>query len=130
MARRIPTLGDDDARAYRQVMTARRPGAAPGAEGAARLEAALSAASDVPVAIAEAGASVATMAARLAVEGSPAVRGDAVTAALLGAAGCEAAATLVDINLAGHPDDARRAAVATAAEVARAAAERARGAVR
>ena len=129
VARRAPELGDDDARAYVGVLAARREGAAPDDDGAARLEAALSAASDVPLAIAQAGAAVASLAARLASEGNPSVRGDAVTAALLGAAGCEAAATLVGINLAGRPDDPRHHGVAAMVDDARAAAERARRAL-
>ena len=59
---------------------------------------ALSAASDVPLAIAEVGAMVAEIAARLAREGNPNLKGDAVAAALLAEAGARAAAVLVDIN--------------------------------
>jgi len=127
LSRRAPDLGDDDARAYLAVMAARRhPGARSIPDG---LDAALSAAAEPPLAIAEAGATVATMAARLAVAGNPAVRGDAVTAVLVAAAGCEAAAALVDIDLDGHPADPRRATVAAARQRSRAAAGTARQAL-
>ncbi|HUI02789.1 MAG TPA: cyclodeaminase/cyclohydrolase family protein [Acidimicrobiales bacterium] len=128
LARRAPALGDDDARAYRAVLAAGGSGTAPGEDAAARLDAALSAASDVPLAIAQAGAAVARLGARLAREGNPAVQGDAVAAALLGAAGCDAAATLVGLNLADHPDDPRHREAAAARHEARGAAARARGA--
>ncbi|HXP20099.1 MAG TPA: cyclodeaminase/cyclohydrolase family protein, partial [Streptosporangiaceae bacterium] len=45
----------------------------------------------------------------LAADGNPALRGDAITAALLAQAAARAAATLVGINLAAVPDDARHA---------------------
>jgi formiminotetrahydrofolate cyclodeaminase len=45
-------------------------------------------------------------------EGNPAVRGDAVVAAVLGGAGAEAAGALVRINLSEVPHDARLAEVA------------------
>jgi len=49
------------------------------------------------------------VAAAIAAGGNPNVRGDAVTAALLAAAGSRAAAALVRINLAGAEDDDRPA---------------------
>ncbi|HEX6470190.1 MAG TPA: cyclodeaminase/cyclohydrolase family protein [Streptosporangiaceae bacterium] len=103
-------LAQADADGYRAVMEARR--IAPGTQGRAEaISAALSAASDVPVRIVEAGAAAAGLAARLAEEGNPNLRGDAVTAALLAAAGARAAGRLVAINLAGAGDDERRARV-------------------
>jgi len=74
---------------------------------------ALSAAADPPLAVAEAGVAVGALALRLVTEGNPNLRGDALTAGLLAAAGCRAAATLVAANLAdGDPrlERARRLA--------------------
>jgi formiminotetrahydrofolate cyclodeaminase len=59
--------------------------------------------------VAETGAEVAAVAAAVAAEGNPNVRGDAITAALLAAAGSRAAAALVRINLAGAESDDRPA---------------------
>jgi formiminotetrahydrofolate cyclodeaminase len=49
------------------------------------------------------------LAARLAAGGNPSLRGDAIAAAELAAAGGRAAAVLVSINLAGAPQDGRHA---------------------
>ena len=65
----------------------------------------MSAAADVPMRIIELGAQAAALAARLASDGNPNLRGDAAAAALLAEAGAPAAAVLVRINLA----DARAA---------------------
>jgi formiminotetrahydrofolate cyclodeaminase len=107
-------LAQADADGYAAVMDARRlDPAAPGR--AAALAAALSAASAVPVRIVETGVKVAGLAARLAEDGNPNLRGDAATAALLAAAGARAAARLVEINLAdlpdGHEDEGKAAYV-------------------
>ena len=62
----------------------------------------------MPLSIAGIGAEVAGIAARLAEEGNPNLRGDAITAAVLSGAGVRAAATLVEINIsAGGADDGR-----------------------
>ncbi len=50
---------------------------------------------------------VAQIAARLAADGNPNLRGDAITGAVLAEAGARAAAVLVGINLAGAPEDDR-----------------------
>jgi formiminotetrahydrofolate cyclodeaminase len=71
--------------------------------------AALSAACAVPMEVAEIGAEVAALAATIAGGGNPNVRGDAIAAALLAAAGSRAAAVLVRINLTGAEADARPA---------------------
>jgi methenyltetrahydrofolate cyclohydrolase len=68
------------------------------------LEAALSCAADVPLAIAEAGAEVAMLASLVAQEGNDRLRGDALVAAELAGAGARGAAELVAINLAGRDD--------------------------
>jgi methenyltetrahydrofolate cyclohydrolase len=88
---------------------------------------ALSAAADVPLAVAEIAAQVARLAARLAEHGNPNLRGDAVTAALLAEAGARAAGALVEINLASAPDDPR---IARATALLRDASESARRASR
>lgn len=106
----VAQLAQADADGYRGVLEARR--IAPGTPGrAAVVAAALSAASAVPIQIVEAGVEVAGLAARLADEGNPNLRGDAATAALLAAAGARAAAGLVAINLAATPNDDRSAYV-------------------
>jgi methenyltetrahydrofolate cyclohydrolase len=124
-------LVDQDARAYggviehaRKAAAARRDAGAraAGAEAGpadapddqvselmASLARALSKAADVPMEIVELAAQVAGIAAPLAAVGNPALRGDAVAAALLAQAGARAAATLVAINLADSPDDLRPA---------------------
>lgn len=77
-----------------------------------QIAAALSAASAVPMQIAELAVPVARAAAQVAAAGNPNLRGDAITGALLAAAGARAAAALVAINLAGAPDDDRPARAA------------------
>jgi formiminotetrahydrofolate cyclodeaminase len=102
LARRATQLRDEaaplaqaDADGYRAVLAARRAG------HEQAVQAALSAACDVPMQVAQIGAEVAGIAAAVAAGGNPAVRGDAITAALLAAAGAQSAALLVRINLAG-----------------------------
>jgi formiminotetrahydrofolate cyclodeaminase len=108
LARRASQLRDEaaplaqaDADGYRAVLAAGRAGNGPA------IQAALSAASDVPVHVAEIAVAVAGIAATVAASGNPAVRGDAATAALLAAAGAQSAALLVQINLAGVAGDGR-----------------------
>ena len=139
---RAAPLAQADAEAYRAVLAALRarrtaapsgPGEAlrdppseapmPAAEGGTALAAALSQASVVPMEVAEIGAEVAAVAAAIAAGGNPNIRGDAVAAALLAAAGTRAAAALVRINLAGAGGDGRPArAERLATEAARLAA--------
>ena len=99
-----------DAEAYARVISAKRSpaGEDPGGREQA-VAAALSGATDVPMRIAELGAEAARLAARLAADGNPVLRGDAIAAAALAAAGAQAAATLVRINLAGAGGDDRPA---------------------
>lgn len=84
-------LAQADAEAYGKVIEAQRAGD--------NVEEALSAAADIPLAIAEAGVKVADIATRLAEDGNPNLRGDAITALLLAEAGARAAARLAEINL-------------------------------
>ncbi len=108
--RRAASLMQADAEAYSRVISAMRAQA--GADPAVReqaVAAALSDAADVPMQVAELGAEAAGLAARLAAEGNPVLRGDAVAAATLAEAGARSAAVLVSINLASVPDDERHA---------------------
>jgi methenyltetrahydrofolate cyclohydrolase len=104
---RVMPLAQADAAAYGRVLDAYRiPHDDDEEERRGRIREALSEAADVPLSIAEVGVEVVGNAARLAEEGNPNLRGDAVTAAVLAAAGVRAAATLVEINVsAGGADD-------------------------
>jgi len=100
---RMATLALADEDAYAKVTEALRlPPDSP--SRAAELEAALSGAADVPLAVAEAAAEVAVLAALVAQEGNERLRGDALMAAELAEAGTRGAAELVVINLAGRDD--------------------------
>jgi formiminotetrahydrofolate cyclodeaminase len=126
LRRRVAPLAQGDATAYGHVLAAYRSqdDATPGIRRE-RIRTALSGAADVPLAIAEAGAEVAEIAARLAREGNPNLRGDAVAAALVAEAGVRAAAVLVKINTkAGEISDGR---VERAGELVARAAGAARG---
>jgi methenyltetrahydrofolate cyclohydrolase len=113
---RMLALADQDLSSYAGVLEVRRlPAAHP--ERADRLAGALSDASQAPVAIAEGAAEVAGLLARVTVASDPAVRGDALAGVLIAEAASAAAASLVEINLAGREDadlararDARRRA--------------------
>ena len=131
---RVMPLARADAAAYARVLDAYRTPR--DEEGRRRkIRGALSEAADVPLSIAEIGAEVAGNAARLAEEGNPNLRGDALTAAVLAGAGVRAAATLVDINVSsGGADDDRLsrvgdllAATAAAQEVVEGVEARSRG---
>ena len=107
LRRRVAPLAQEDATAYGRVLAAYRnqDDGTPGIRQE-RIRAALSGATDVPLAIAETGTEVAEVAARLARGGNPNLRGDA--AALLAEAGVRAAAVLVEINtMAGETSDDR-----------------------
>ena len=112
-----------DAGSYGRVISAiRSPARADPAARERAVAAALSGAAYVPMDIIALAAQTAALAARLTSEGNPALRGDAVTAAVLAEAGARAAAVLVGINLAGQPDDERHArAGSLLAEAARSA---------
>ena len=128
LARRTARYADDDAAAFEAVQAAYRLPAEPDPGGRrTAIRAALTRATEVPVAIAEAAAEVAGLADRLAAQGNPNLRGDAVTGALLAEAGARAAATLVALNVAaGDLDeswtDRARMAVRSAGDAARSAA--------
>ena len=105
---KVMPLAQADAAAYGRVLDAYRTPHDDEGGRRRRIREALSEAADVPLSIAEVGAEVAGDAARLAEEGNPNLRGDAVTATVLAGAGVRAAATLVEINIsAGGADDDR-----------------------
>ena len=112
LSRNVAGLAQRDAEAYRRVLAALAMPREPDPEQRRRaVRSALSDAADVPLAIAEAAASVTSMGAELATKGNPNLRGDAITATLLADAAARAAGSLVAINLAREPDDARLARV-------------------
>lgn len=133
----VTPLCAQDARSYLDVIAARRvrdepdsaeaESAQPGqVERRGSIADALSTAADVPMATVVAGARLARLAARLAEEGNPNLRGDALVAAVLAGAGVEGAATLVRINLAELPGDHRHVAVRSLLDETTAQVERAR----
>jgi formiminotetrahydrofolate cyclodeaminase len=110
--------GDADMRMYEPVLAAMRlPADDP--TRSERLQDALSAASDPPLTIARAAAEVTELAASVAANSKPSLRGDALAGAVLAESAVRAAARLVEINLHDHRDDPR---LADAAELARRAA--------
>ncbi len=132
---RVMPLAQADAAAYGRVLDAYRTPRDDDEKRRRRIREALSEATDVPLSIAEVGVEVAGNAARLAEEGNPNLRGDALTATVLAGAGVRAAATLVEINVsAGGAGDDRLARVdqllatmAAAQEVVEGAEARSRG---
>jgi methenyltetrahydrofolate cyclohydrolase len=116
---RLAVLADSDGAAYRGVLDAYAlPREGDPGERRKQIQSALHGAAVVPLEIAELAAQVAGLAARLARDGNPRLRGDAVTAAHLAQAAACSAAALVGINvsaggLGGHLS--RRAATAVAA---------------
>jgi methenyltetrahydrofolate cyclohydrolase len=96
------SLIDEDARAYQVVIEAKR-----GRADAHRVAGVLSQAADVPMRIVELAAGATELAAVLAADGNPALRGDALTALLLAQAAARSSAILVRIDLAGMAGDAR-----------------------
>jgi formiminotetrahydrofolate cyclodeaminase len=105
---RGPQLADDDGEAYGAVLAAYgavRSSDSPDARQA--IAAALDRAARVPLEIAALGARTAELAARLAVEGNPRLRGDSTTAVFVAEAAVRSARQLVRINVAeGDGDDA------------------------
>jgi formiminotetrahydrofolate cyclodeaminase len=93
-------LADRDLSSYATVLEAQRLPAGSPARAEA-LAAALSEASQTPLAIAENAAEVAVLAASVTAVCKPAVRGDALAGVLIAEAAATAAASLVEVNLAG-----------------------------
>jgi formiminotetrahydrofolate cyclodeaminase len=116
-------LADQDVAAYSQVLAALRERGAPG--HGVRLRQALSDAADPPLAIVEIATEVTHLAADAAAEARGAVRGEALTAAVLAEAVVRAGIPLVALNLASAPEDSRRTRLHDLAETARAGLDRA-----
>jgi formiminotetrahydrofolate cyclodeaminase len=117
-ADRAASLIQADADSYAAVIAAQRRRQDDDQARRREIAAALAAAADVPMEIAELAVPVARLAARLAADGNPNLRGDAITGVLLAEAGARAAAALVGINLAGAADDDRPARAAQLAKEA------------
>jgi formiminotetrahydrofolate cyclodeaminase len=116
-------LADADAAAYGRYLEA--SGLPEGADPERRRSAireALSAATDVPLQVAEVASEVARLAGGLVRVGNVNLRGDAAAAALLASAAATTAAILVSENLARSPADSRRERATAAADTAREAA--------
>jgi len=110
-ARLLP-LADEDARAYETVLLALRMPRDVDVDvdddvRDAAIGDALSRATDVPLAIAEASLDVATLACELAERGNPNLHGDAAAAVFLSEAAVRTCANLVEINLATQEGDER-----------------------
>jgi len=111
-------LAEVELHAYEPVLEALRlPGEDP--ERAARVDAAQAEASRSPLEVARIGAEVAERAEELARTGNPNLSGDAIAAALLAAAGAQAGARLVAINLTQGSAVEEAADLARRAQVAR-----------
>jgi hypothetical protein len=91
--------------AYRDVMAVLRRRDEPGHGG--RLRAALSAAADPPMAIAEVAAEVTALAADAAAGVRGGAKGEAISAAALGETAVRLTGPMLDLNLAGSRDDPR-----------------------
>ncbi|MGO9557533.1 MAG: cyclodeaminase/cyclohydrolase family protein [Acidimicrobiales bacterium] len=103
LAARALTLATADAHAYEAVLEVRRLRRSQGGEAIATdadLAAALLAASDVPLEVADLGAEVTELAAGLLARGNPNLAGDAFAGAQLAQGATRAAARLAEINLA------------------------------
>ena len=105
LRRELLDLGERDAEGgYEPVIAALRlPEKHPQRER--KLDEARSDASDVPLAVAEAAARVAELAAETARTGGVHLQGDSITGALIAEAAARSAAGLVEINLAGREDE-------------------------
>ncbi len=95
LRKRVAPLAQQDAKAYSDVIEARRERV-----GDEKLGKALTRAALFPLQIAEIGADVAVLGALVAEHGNPNARADAAAGAVLAEAGARAAAKLVEVNLA------------------------------
>ena len=94
---------------------------------AARLREALGAAAEPPVAIVEVAAEITRLAADAVADARGGIRGEAITAAILAEGVARAGVAIVELNLAGAPDDPRLARVRALARAARADRDRVAG---
>jgi formiminotetrahydrofolate cyclodeaminase len=113
-------LADRELASYAPVLEAMRLPESP--ERADRIAEALAEASQTPLAIAEAAAEAAQLGAQVSAASKPAIRGDALAGVLIAESAAIAAASLVEVNLAGGegPDLARGRDARRRAEEARA----------
>lgn len=121
LRRTAQRLADDDVEAYRAYLDLVK------APDPAARKAALDAAADIPLALAEVAVEVAELGELLVECGNPRLRPDALTAVQLGSAVAASAAALVGANLRARPDDPRPARAAELAAAAGAAAARVSG---
>jgi formiminotetrahydrofolate cyclodeaminase len=125
---RAAPLAAEDAVAYENVLTAMRmPEELESEVRNTLIGETLSRAADIPLLIAETAADVAELAAEIAVQGNPNLRGDAAAASLLAASAVRVAANLVEINLATVEGEDRIARARTLIAGADKAAKRALG---
>jgi formiminotetrahydrofolate cyclodeaminase len=127
---RAADLVEQGARAYAEAAARLKGGSDDEAEEAGpqrdwKLGVALGRAADTPLALAETGADIAELCAEVADHCDPSACPDAVAGAMLATAGADAAAHLVEVNLATGPEDERALAAREAAARAAAARERA-----
>jgi formiminotetrahydrofolate cyclodeaminase len=123
LRRRTAPLVQADADAYEEALAALNlPSALEPEVRNMAIAQVLARAVEVPLAIADAGADVAVLAAVAAEHGTLDRRADAVAAALLASSGAQVAAQLVAVNLVVAPDDERVRRARAVAEIASAAA--------
>jgi methenyltetrahydrofolate cyclohydrolase len=125
---RATPLADVAVEQYEAALRIREESADPGERRDFALGQAYAKAAEPPLQIARAAADVAQLAVAVAESGEPALRADAVVAALLAAAAASAAAELVAVNLTASAGDPRVVEAAKLAEDAAHAAETARAA--
>jgi len=125
---RATPLADVAVEQYEAALRIREESAEPGERRDFALGRAYAKAAEPPLQIARAAADVAQLAVAVAESGEPALRADAVVAALLAAAAASAAAELVAVNLTASAGDPRVVEAAKVAEDAARAAETARAA--
>jgi formiminotetrahydrofolate cyclodeaminase len=129
---RVTPLADMNAEAYSRAVALMRGegGDEPGPVSRDdQIASALDRAAWVPLKIGEAACDVTTLAASVAERGEPALRADAIVAALIGHASTLAAATLIEVNLATTAGDERLAEARAQVGAAAVALERARAVV-
>jgi formiminotetrahydrofolate cyclodeaminase len=115
LRRKLLSLAEDDTRSYAPVLDALAIERAD-PDRPARLRAALTAATDVPLAIAVAAAEVGELAFAAAQAGNAHLLGDATVGAVIAEAAAQSAARIVELNLAACPQDARLGEATAAAQ--------------
>ena len=126
LRKRAAKLAHANASAYAEALTAfRLPDELDEEQRDIALGRALARAAEVPLAVAAAAGDAAELAALIARDGEPSMRGDVVAASTLSAAAARAAAVLVAVNLGVTEDDPRLAAARDIVEAAARAAVRA-----